>query len=68
MGVLSALIVGPCVAAPLAGALLVYQQVARRALGGSALFSLALGMGVPLLAVGLSAGTLMPRAGAGCRR
>ena len=63
MGVLSALIVGPCVAAPLAGALLYINQTRNAALGGSALFSLALGMGVPLLAVGLSAGTLLPRAG-----
>jgi thiol:disulfide interchange protein DsbD len=63
MGVLSALIVGPCVAAPLAGALLYINQTRDAALGGSALFSLALGMGVPLLAVGLSAGTLLPRAG-----
>ncbi len=64
MGVLSALIVGPCVAAPLAGALLYINQTHNAALGGSALFALALGMGVPLLAVGLSAGTLLPRAGA----
>ena len=63
MGILSALIVGPCVAAPLAGALLYINQTRDAALGGSALFSLALGMGVPLLAVGLSAGTLLPRAG-----
>jgi len=64
MGVLSALIVGPCVAAPLAGALLYINKSRDALLGGSALFSMALGMGVPLLAVGLSAGTLMPRAGA----
>ncbi len=64
MGVLSALIVGPCVAAPLAGALLYINQTRNAVLGGSALFALALGMGVPLLAVGLSAGTLLPRAGA----
>src|SRR6185295_15851596 len=61
MGVLSALIVGPCVAAPLAGALLYINQTRNAALGGSALFALALGMGVPLLAVGPSAGTLLPR-------
>jgi thiol:disulfide interchange protein DsbD len=64
MGVLSALIVGPCVAAPLAGALLYINQTRNAALGGSALFALALGMGVPLLAVGLSAGALLPKAGA----
>ena len=63
MGVLSALIVGPCVAAPLAGALLYISQSRDVVLGGSALFAMALGMGVPLLAVGASAGALLPRAG-----
>ncbi|MEO8628954.1 MAG: protein-disulfide reductase DsbD [Betaproteobacteria bacterium] len=63
MGVLSALIVGPCVAAPLAGALLYIGQTHNVVLGGSALFAMALGMGVPLLAVGMSAGALLPRAG-----
>ena len=64
MGGLSALIVSPCVAAPLAGALLYISQTRDVALGGSALFSLAAGMSVPLLLVGASAGTLLPRAGA----
>jgi thiol:disulfide interchange protein DsbD len=64
MGALSALIVGPCVAAPLAGALLYIGQTGDAVLGGVALFVMALGMGVPLLIVGLSAGTLLPRAGA----
>jgi thiol:disulfide interchange protein DsbD len=64
MGALSALIVGPCVAAPLAGALLYIGQSGDVVLGGVSLFSLALGMGVPLLLVGLSAGALLPRAGA----
>lgn len=64
MGVISALIVGPCVAAPLAGALLYISQTGDVVLGGVSLFSLALGMGVPLLLVGLSAGALLPRAGA----
>ena len=63
MGVLSALIVGPCVAAPLAGALLYIGQSGDGALGGAALFAMALGMGVPLLAVGASAGALLPKAG-----
>ncbi len=63
MGVLSALIVGPCVAAPLAGALLYISQSGDGVLGGSALFAMALGMGVPLLVVGASAGALMPKAG-----
>ncbi|MEY2632190.1 MAG: hypothetical protein RIR00_844 [Pseudomonadota bacterium] len=63
MGALSALIVGPCVAAPLAGALLYISQSGDVLLGGAALFALALGMGVPLLAVGLSAGSLLPKTG-----
>lgn len=63
MGALSALIVGPCVAAPLAGALLYIGQTGDALLGGAALFAMALGMGVPLLLVGLSAGTLLPRSG-----
>jgi thiol:disulfide interchange protein DsbD len=63
MGVLSALILGPCVAAPLAGALLYIGQSRDVVMGGSALFAMALGMGVPLLAVGASAGALMPKAG-----
>lgn len=63
IGVFSALIVGPCVAAPLAGALLYISQSRDVLLGGSALFAMAVGMGVPLLAVGASAGALLPRAG-----
>ncbi len=63
MGMLSALIVGPCVAAPLAGALLYISQSGDAVLGGIALFAMALGMGVPLLAVGASAGALVPKAG-----
>jgi len=64
MGAISALIVGPCVAAPLAGALLYISQTRDVVIGGSALFAMALGMSVPLLLVGVSAGTLLPRAGA----
>jgi len=64
MGVLSAIIVSPCVAAPLAGALLYISQTRDVALGGTALFAMALGMGVPLVAVGISEGALLPRAGA----
>ncbi|WP_085318388.1 protein-disulfide reductase DsbD [Derxia lacustris] len=64
MGAISALIVGPCVAAPLAGALLYISQTRDVFLGGLALFALATGMSVPLLLLGLSAGTLLPRAGA----
>ncbi len=63
MGALSALIVGPCVAAPLAGALLYIGKSHDVVLGGAALFTMALGMGVPLLLVGASAGTLLPKAG-----
>jgi len=64
MGALSALIVGPCVAAPLAGALLYISQSRDVLTGGAALFALAWGMGVPLLVVGASSGALLPRAGA----
>ncbi|MEI6848278.1 MAG: protein-disulfide reductase DsbD [Chlorobiaceae bacterium] len=64
MGALSALIVGPCVAAPLAGTLVYISQTRDVVIGGLALFSMASGMSVPLLLVGLSAGSLLPRAGA----
>ncbi|HEX5364746.1 MAG TPA: protein-disulfide reductase DsbD, partial [Gallionella sp.] len=64
MGALSAVIMGPCVAAPLAGALLYIGQTHDAALGGTALFALAMGMGAPLLLIGSSAGVLLPRAGA----
>ncbi|HRE17286.1 MAG TPA: protein-disulfide reductase DsbD [Rhodocyclaceae bacterium] len=63
MGALSALIVGPCVAAPLAGALLYIGQTGDAVLGGTALFVMGMGMGVPLLVLGLSAGTLLPKVG-----
>jgi len=64
MGFLSALIVGPCVAPPLAAALIVIGASGSALLGGTALFSLAVGMGVPLILFGVSAGKLVPRAGA----
>ena len=63
MGALSALIVGPCVAPPLAGALIFISQTGDALLGFAALFALGLGMGAPLLAIGTSAGKLLPRAG-----
>ncbi|MEO7852195.1 MAG: protein-disulfide reductase DsbD, partial [Rubrivivax sp.] len=63
MGVLSAIIVGPCVAAPLAGALLYIGQTHDVVLGGTALFAMAIGMGVPLLVIGTTAGALLPKAG-----
>jgi len=64
MGALSAVIVSPCVAAPLAGALLYIAQTRDVALGGAALFTMALGMGVPLIVVGVSEGALLPKSGA----
>ena len=64
MGVLSALIVGPCVAAPLAGALIYIGNSGDAVLGGLALFAMSLGMGAPLLVIGTSAGKLLPKAGA----
>ncbi|MEW8344184.1 MAG: protein-disulfide reductase DsbD, partial [Candidatus Thiodiazotropha sp.] len=63
MGFLSALIVGPCVAPPLAGALIYIGQTGDAMLGGLALFALSMGMGAPLIAIGTSAGKLLPRAG-----
>ena len=63
MGFLSALIVGPCVAAPLAGALVYIGQTGDAVLGGAALFFMSLGMGIPLIFVGTSAGKFMPRPG-----
>ena len=63
MGFLSALIVGPCVAAPLAGALVYIGQTGDALLGGVALFSMGLGMGLPLILVGVSAGKFMPKPG-----
>jgi thiol:disulfide interchange protein DsbD len=64
MGLLSALIVGPCVTPPLAGALIYIGKTGDAFLGGLALFALSLGMGTPLLIIGSSAGHLLPRAGA----
>lgn len=63
MGAISALIVGPCVAGALVGVLLFIGKTGNAVVGGGALFSMAMGMGVPLLALGLSAGWLLPRAG-----
>lgn len=64
MGFLSALIVGPCVAPPLMAALIVIGSSGDALLGGTALFALSIGMGVPLILFGVSAGKLVPRAGA----
>lgn len=63
MGALSALIIGPCVAAPLAGALIYIGQTGDAILGGFALFSLGIGMGIPLVIIGTSAGKFLPKAG-----
>jgi len=63
MGVLSALIVGPCVAPPLGGAVLFISHTGDALLGGVALFVMSMGMGVPLLLVGLGAGKFMPKPG-----
>lgn len=63
MGLLSALIVGPCVAAPLAGVLLFISQTGDWVLGGSALFALAWGQGLLLLLLGAGSGALLPKAG-----
>ncbi|MCL4316524.1 MAG: protein-disulfide reductase DsbD [Gammaproteobacteria bacterium] len=64
MGLLSALIVGPCLAAPLAAALIVIGQSGDALLGGAALFALSLGMGAPLILIGASLGRWLPTAGA----
>jgi thiol:disulfide interchange protein DsbD len=64
MGFLSALIVGPCVAPPLAGALIYISQTRDAMLGGLALFAMSMGMGAPLIAIGTSAGKWLPKAGA----
>lgn len=64
MGFLSALIVGPCVTAPLVGALIYIAETGDATLGGMALFSLSMGMGAPLLLLGASAGKILPKAGA----
>ena len=63
MGALSAILVSPCVAPPLAGALLYIAQTKDVTLGGTALFAMALGMGAPLVAVGVSEGALLPKSG-----
>jgi len=63
MGAASAIIVGPCVAPPLIGALAYISQTGNEILGGLTLFSMGMGMGVPLLVIGASAGSILPKAG-----
>jgi thiol:disulfide interchange protein DsbD len=64
MGIFSAIIVGPCITAPLVGALFYITQTQDWQLGALALFALGMGMGLPLLLIGTSAGNILPRAGA----
>lgn len=64
MGIFSAIIVGPCITAPLVGALFYITQTQDWQLGALALFALGMGMGMPLLLIGTSAGNILPRAGA----
>jgi thiol:disulfide interchange protein DsbD len=64
MGAISAAVVSPCITAPLAGALIYIAQTRDMVLGGTALFSMAIGMGVPLMLVGVSQGIFLPKAGA----
>ena len=64
MGALSALVVSPCVSAPLVGALIYLSSTGDALLGGGALLALGLGMGLPLLIVGVGGAQLLPRAGA----
>ena len=64
MGFASALVISPCVAAPLAGALLYIAQSGNALFGGLALFTMGLGMGAPLLLIGASSGKILPRPGA----
>ncbi len=63
MGFLSALIVGPCVTAPLVGALIFIADTGNALVGGTALFALGIGMGIPLILVGASCGKWLPKAG-----
>lgn len=63
MGMFSTLTIGPCITAPLAGTLIYIGRTGDAALGGLALFSLGLGMGIPLLIIGTSAGKLLPKTG-----
>ena len=63
LGFSSALIMGPCVTAPLAGALLYIAGTGDVALGAAALFALGLGQGVPLLVIGALGARALPRAG-----
>ncbi|UXD86636.1 protein-disulfide reductase DsbD [Thalassolituus hydrocarboniclasticus] len=63
MGILSALVVSPCVSAPLAGALVYLSTTGDAILGGSALLALGLGMGAPLIVLGTTGASFLPKAG-----
>lgn len=64
MGVLSTLVVSPCITAPLIGVLIYISQTGNQLLGAGALFSMGLGMGIPLILIGMSAGKWLPKSGA----
>lgn len=63
LGFSSALVIGPCVTAPLAGALLYIAQTGDVVLGATALFALGVGKGIPLILMGTFGSGLLPRAG-----
>ena len=63
LGFLSALLVGPCMTAPLAGALLYISQTGSALYGGLALFALGMGMGLPLLSIATFGARILPKAG-----
>ena len=63
MGILSTLVVSPCITAPLVGVLIFISETGNRLLGASALFTMGLGMGIPLLLIGMSAGRWLPKSG-----
>lgn len=63
MGILSTLVVSPCVTAPLVGVLLYISRTGDMLLGGSALFTMGIGMGIPLILLGMSAGHWLPKSG-----
>lgn len=68
IGALSALVVSPCVSAPLAGALLYISSTGDALIGGLSLLALGLGMGVPLILIAVGGGKFLPRAGAWMER
>tara|TARA_R110001592_G_scaffold296139_1_gene566465 strand:+ start:17671 stop:19596 length:1926 start_codon:yes stop_codon:yes gene_type:complete len=63
IGALSALVVSPCVSAPLAGALIYISSTGDAVIGGASLFALGLGMGVPLIIIAVSGSKFLPKSG-----